>query len=135
MLFVFLRYTDLGKALRAVTDNKQGAKIVGIYLDRVYVVAFSMSTVIAGVAGVVLIPVLLVGPFSGMDFLTKAFVAVVIGGLGSIPGAIVGGLVIGCVESVASVFLSKSYGNAISCFIMILVLIFKPSGLFGKSEG
>jgi branched-chain amino acid transport system permease protein len=70
-------------------------------------------------------------PFSGLEFLSKAFAAVVIGGLGSIPGAIVGGLIIGIVECVAGVFFKASLGNALTFFIMILVLVFKPRGLFG----
>ena len=131
-LYGFLRYTETGKAIRATADNKRGARIVGIHVDRVYLIAFGLSIMVAGSAGAVMIPFFLVGPFSGMDFLVKAFSAVVIGGLGSIPGAIAGGLIIGLVESVSSVFLSASYGNAISCLIMILVLIFKPSGLFGE---
>ncbi len=132
LLFVFLKYTDLGKATRAAADNRDGAKIVGIFVDRVYWIAFGLSILIAGVAGAVMIPFYLVSPFTGMDFLGKAFAAVVIGGLGSIPGAIAGGLIIGVVESIAGVFFKASLGNALTFFIMILVLIFKPNGIFGE---
>ncbi len=131
-LFLFLRYTDFGKAMRAAADNREGAKVVGIYVDRVYLVAFGLSTVIAGIAGVIMIPFYLISPFTGMDLLSKAFSAVVIGGLGSIPGAIVGGLIIGVVESVAGVYFKASLGNALTFFLVIIVLIFKPSGLFGE---
>jgi branched-chain amino acid transport system permease protein len=132
LLFILLKFTVLGKAMRAAADNREGAKIVGIYVDRVYFIAFGVSILIAGIAGSVMIPFYLVSPFSGLDLLTKAFVAVIIGGLGSIPGAIVGGVVIGVVESVAGVYLKVSLGNALVFFIMILVLIIKPSGLFGE---
>ncbi|RPJ11083.1 MAG: branched-chain amino acid ABC transporter permease [Deltaproteobacteria bacterium] len=129
-LFLFLKYTNLGKSMRAAADNREGAKIVGIYVDRVYLIAFGLSFMIAGMTGAVMIPFYLMNPFTGMDFLGKAFAAVIIGGLGSIPGAIVGGLIIGVVESIAGVFLKASLGNALTFFIVILVLIFKPSGLF-----
>lgn len=130
-LFIFLKKTDLGKSMRAAADNREGAKIVGIYVDRVYLIAFGLSVLIAGVAGAVMIPFYMMNPFTGHDFLGKAFAAVVIGGLGSIPGAIVGGLIIGVVEAVAGVFFKASLGNALTFFIMILVLIFKPNGIFG----
>jgi len=132
LLFIFLKYTDFGVMIRAAADNKEGAKIVGIFVDRVYLIAFGLSTLIAGIAGAIIIPFYLISPFSGMDLLTKAFCAVVIGGLGSIPGAIIGGLIIGVVECVAGVFFKASLGNALTFFIMILVLIFKPNGLFGE---
>ena len=105
--------------------------IVGIYVERIYLIAFGLSIVVAGVAGAIMIPFYLISPFGGMEFLAKAFTAVVIGGLGSIPGAVVGGLIIGVVESISTVYLKASLGNALTFFIMILVLIFKPSGLFG----
>ena len=130
LLFIFLKYTDFGKAMRAAADDREGAKIVGISVDRVYLVAFGLSILIAGIAGAVMIPFYLISPFSGMDFLSKAFAAVVIGGLGSVPGAIVGGLIIGVVESVAGVYFKASLGNALTFFLVIIVLILKPSGLF-----
>jgi branched-chain amino acid transport system permease protein len=130
LLFIFLRYTDMGKSMRAAADNREGAMIVGIYVHRIYLIAFGVSVVVAGVAGAIMIPFYLMSPFSGFEFLAKAFGAVVIGGLGSIPGAIVGGLIIGVVESIATVYFKASLGNALTFFIMILVLIFKPSGLF-----
>lgn len=132
LLFVFLKYTDFGVMTRAAADNKEGAKIVGIFVDRVYLIAFGLSTLIAGIAGAIIVPFYLISPFSGMELLTKAFCAVVIGGLGSIPGAIIGGLIIGVVESVAGVFLKASLGNALTFLIIILVLVFKPNGLFGE---
>jgi branched-chain amino acid transport system permease protein len=131
-LFIFLKHTDLGKAMRAAADNREGAKIVGIFVDRVYMIAFGLSILIGGIAGAVMIPFYLISPFSGMDFLSKAFAAVVIGGLGSVPGAIVGGLIIGVVESVAGVYFKASLGNALTFFLVIIVLVFKPSGLFGE---
>lgn len=130
LLFIFMRATDTGKSMRAAADNRKGAMIVGIYVERVYLIAFGVSTLVAGIAGSIMIPFYLMSPLSGMDFLMKAFAAVIIGGLGSIPGAMVGGLIIGVVESVSTVFFKASLGNAFTCFIMILVLIFKPSGLF-----
>lgn len=132
LLFIFLKFTDFGVAIRAAADNKEGAKIVGIFVDRVYLIAFGLSTLIAGIAGAVIVPFYLLDPFSGMDIIIKAFCAVVIGGLGSIPGAIVGGLIIGVVECVSGVFLKASLGNSLSFFIMAVVLLVRPSGLFGE---
>jgi branched-chain amino acid transport system permease protein len=132
LLFLFLKYTDLGKSMRAAADNREGARIVGIHVERVYLIAFGLSVLIAGIAGAVIIPFYLISPFTGMDFLGKAFAAVIIGGLGSVPGAMIGGLIIGVVESIAGVYFKASLGNAVTFFIMILVLIFKPNGLFGE---
>ena len=132
LLFLFLKYTDLGKSMRAAADNHEGARIVGIHVERVYLIAFGLSVLIAGIAGAVIIPFYLISPFTGMDFLGKAFAAVIIGGLGSVPGAMIGGLIIGVVESIAGVYFKASLGNAVTFFIMILVLIFKPNGLFGE---
>jgi len=131
LLFIVMRSTDIGKSMRAAADNRKGALIVGIHVERVYMIAFGLSTVIAGIAGTTMIPFYLMSPASGMEFLTKAFAAVIIGGLGSIPGAVIGGLIIGIVESLAAVFFKASLGNSFTCLIMILVLIFKPNGLFG----
>jgi branched-chain amino acid transport system permease protein len=132
LLFLFLKYTDLGRSMRAAADNREGARIVGIHVERVYLIAFGLSILIAGIAGAVIVPFYLISPFTGMDFLGKAFAAVIIGGLGSVPGAMIGGLIIGVVESVAGVFFKASLGNALTFFIMILVLIFKPNGLLGE---
>ncbi|MCX5909708.1 MAG: branched-chain amino acid ABC transporter permease, partial [Deltaproteobacteria bacterium] len=132
LLFLFLKYTDMGRSMRAAADNREGARIVGIHVDRVYLIAFGVSILIAGIAGAVITPFYLISPFTGMDFLGKAFAAVIIGGLGSIPGAMIGGLIIGVAESLAGVFFKASLGNAVTFFIMILVLIFKPNGLFGE---
>jgi branched-chain amino acid transport system permease protein len=132
LLFLFLKYTDLGKSMRAAADNREGARIVGIHVERVYLIAFGLSVLVAGIAGAVIIPFYLISPFTGMDFLGKAFAAVIIGGLGSVPGAMIGGLIIGVVESIAGVYFKASLGNAVTFFIMILVLIFKPNGLLGE---
>jgi branched-chain amino acid transport system permease protein len=118
--------------MRAAADNREGARIVGIHVERVYLIAFGLSVIVAGIAGAVIIPFYLISPFTGMDFLGKAFAAVIIGGLGSVPGAMIGGLIIGVVESIAGVYFKASLGNAVTFFIMILVLIFKPNGLFGE---
>jgi len=132
LLFLFLKHTDLGKSMRAAADNREGARIVGIRVERVYLIAFGLSILISGIAGAVIVPFYLISPFTGMDFLGKAFAAVIIGGLGSVPGAMIGGLIIGVVESIAGVYFKASLGNALTFFIMILVLVFKPSGLFGE---
>jgi branched-chain amino acid transport system permease protein len=131
-LYIFMKYTDYGKSIRAAADNRRGASISGIFVDRVYILAFGLSTILAGIAGAVMIPFYLVSPFTGHELLGKAFAAVVIGGLGSISGAMVGGLIIGIVESVSSVYLTGSLGNALVFLIVIFVLVFKPSGLLGE---
>jgi branched-chain amino acid transport system permease protein len=134
VLALFLRRTTLGKALRAAANNREGAALVGIDVGRVYLVSFSLGTVAAALAGAVIVPFSLVSPFVGHEFMLKAFVIAVIGGLGSVGGALAGGLLIGLVEAMSSLWISASLGNAIVFAILILVLLYRPWGIFGQAR-
>ena len=134
VLALFLHRTALGKAIRASANNREGAALVGIDVGRVYLIAFSLGTAAAGLAGAVIMPFSLVSPFVGGEFILKAFVIAVLGGLGSVAGALVGGLLIGFVEALSSLYISASLGNAIVFAILIAVLLYRPWGIFGQAR-
>jgi branched-chain amino acid transport system permease protein len=134
VLALFLRHTSLGKAIRASANNREGAALVGIDVGRVYLIAFSLGTAAAALAGTVIMPFSLVSPFVGGEFILKAFVIAVLGGLGSVAGALVGGLLIGFVEALSSLYISASLGNAIVFAILIAVLLYRPWGIFGQAS-
>ena len=134
VLALFLHRTALGKAIRASANNREGAALVGIDVGRVYLIAFSLGTADAGLAGAVIMPFSLVSPFVGGEFILKAFVIAVLGGLGSVAGALVGGLLIGFVEALSSLYISASLGNAIVFAILIAVLLYRPWGIFGQAR-
>jgi branched-chain amino acid transport system permease protein len=134
VLALFLHRTSLGKAIRASANNREGAALVGIDVGRVYLIAFSLGTAAAALAGAVIMPFSLVSPFVGSEFILKAFVIAVLGGLGSVAGALVGGLLIGFVEALSSLYISASLGNAIVFAILIAVLLYRPWGIFGQAR-
>ncbi len=131
ILWLILDRTDIGKAIRAVAKEKLGASLVGIDVAHVYAVTFALGTACLAIAGGLLMPSFYVSPTTGAAFVLVAFTIVVLGGMGSIPGALIGGLLIGVVEAVSSLFLGDSLGQIGIFLIFILVLLFKPTGLFG----
>ncbi|OLN26962.1 High-affinity branched-chain amino acid transport system permease protein LivH [Desulfovibrio sp. DV] len=133
-LAIFMRKTKTGKALRATSLDREAANLMGINQYRVYNIAFGLGTAIAGIAGCVLIPFYYVYPSVGVVFDIRAFIIVVLGGLGSIPGAILGGLVIGLIESVFSQFMASTWTEAIIYAIFLIILFVKPSGFFGHKQ-
>jgi branched-chain amino acid transport system permease protein len=134
LLYYFLKNTDLGKAIRASSEEKEGALTVGINLKRIYYVAFGIGTACVGAAGTLTATFFYVNPHVGGIFVITAFVVVVLGGMGNIIGALVGGIIIGLAESVGAAFLPGQLKQFIIYFIFILVLLFKPEGLFGRSR-
>lgn len=134
LLYYFLKNTDLGKAIRASSEEKEGALTVGINLKRIYYVAFGIGTACVGAAGTLTATFFYVNPHVGGIFVITAFVIVVLGGMGNIIGALVGGIIIGLAESVGAAFLPGQLKQFIIYFIFILVLLFKPEGLFGRSR-
>ncbi len=134
ILYYFLKYTDLGKAIRASSEEKEGALTVGINLKKIYYVAFGIGTACVGAAGTLTATFFYVNPLVGGIFVITAFVVVVLGGMGNFIGAIVGGLIIGLAESVGAAFMPGQLKQFIIYFIFILVLLFKPKGLFGRSR-
>jgi branched-chain amino acid transport system permease protein len=134
VLALFLHRTSLGTAIRASANNREGAALVGIDVGRVYLISFSLGTAAAALAGAVIVPFSLVSPFVGHEFILKAFVIAVLGGLGSVAGALVGGLLIGFVEALSSLYVSASLGNATVFAILIAVLLYRPWGIFGQAR-
>lgn len=130
-LFTFFAYSPLGKQMRATQQNPAGARLVGINIGRVYVVTWAMSASIGAAAGVIAAPSVLLYPDMGVSFLLKGFAAAVLGGLESIPGAIVGGFLVGIIEMLVGGFVSTSFQGVSPFFIIMIVLFVKPDGLFG----
>ena len=131
LLWLVLARTDLGKAIRAVSREGLGAQLVGIDVPHVYAVTFGLGTACLAVAAALLMPSFYVNPRVGGAFVLVAFTIVVLGGMGSIPGALVGGLIVGLVESLTGLFLGDSVGQLGIYLIFILVLLVRPTGLFG----
>lgn len=128
----FLSRTDIGRAMRATSENKVIAESLGIRTELIYVTAFGLGTVFAGVAGLLLTPMFLPFPKIGSQFSTIAMSSMVLGGLGNIKGALVGGLIIGLVESASSTYISVNLSQAAINIVLMLVLAFRPYGLFGR---
>jgi branched-chain amino acid transport system permease protein len=131
-LWIFMQWTDTGKAIRAVAKEKLGAELAGIDVAHIHAVTFGLGTACVAIAACLLIPTYYVNPTAGDAFVLIAFTIVVLGGMGSILGALVGGLFVGVVESFSSMFLGQSLGQ-IGIFVMFIVmLLVRPSGLFGQ---
>jgi branched-chain amino acid transport system permease protein len=130
-LWLVLSRSDTGKSIRAVAKEKLGASLVGIDVAHVYAVTFGLGCACLAVAACLLMPTFYVNPRIGNAFVLVAFTVVVLGGMGSIPGALVGGLFIGVVESLSGLYLGESLGQIGIFLIFILVLLVRPTGLFG----
>ncbi len=131
VLWLIMGFTDTGKAIRAVAKEKLGAQLAGIDVAHVYAVTFGLGTACVAIAACLLIPNYYVNPSAGNAFVLVAFTIVVLGGMGSVPGALIGGLVIGVVESLSSLFFGESLGQMGIFLIFIAVLLVRPRGLFG----
>jgi branched-chain amino acid transport system permease protein len=134
VLWLMMRWTDTGKAIRAVAKEKFGAELVGIDVAHIYAVTFGLGTACVAIAACLLIPSYYVNPSAGNAFVLIAFTIVVLGGMGSVLGALVGGLIAGIVESLSGLYLGESLGQIGIFIIFILVLLFRPNGLFGESR-
>jgi branched-chain amino acid transport system permease protein len=132
LIWLVLSFTDTGKAIRAVAKEKLGAELAGIDVAHIYAVTFGLGTACLAVAACLLIPTYYVNPHVGNSFVLIAFTIVVLGGMGSVVGALIGGLFIGVVESLCGLYLGESLGQIGIFAIFILVLLLRPSGLFGE---
>jgi len=132
-LWLIMTLTDTGKAIRAVAKEKLGAELAGIDVTHIYAMTFGIGTACVAIAACLLIPTYYVNPSAGNAFVLIAFTIVVLGGMGSVPGALIGGLVIGVVESLGGFFFGESLGQAGIFLIFIAVLLIRPRGLFGAT--
>ncbi|MDH5540351.1 MAG: branched-chain amino acid ABC transporter permease [Rhizobacter sp.] len=131
LLMAIVSRTDLGRAIRAVAKEKQGARLMGIDVEHVYAMSFGIGLACLGAAACFLLPAYYVNPQVGGGFVLVAFTIVVLGGMGSFAGALLGGLLIGVVESIGGLMLGESLGQIGIFGLFILVLLFRPQGLFG----
>ena len=131
LLFALLRGTDTGRAIRAIAKEPLGGRLVGINVPHVFAVTFGISCACLAVAACLLIPTFYASPRVGNAFVLVAFTVVVLGGMGSVPGALIGALAVGVVESLGGLFLGDSLGQLGVYVLFILVLLFRPRGLFG----
>jgi branched-chain amino acid transport system permease protein len=130
-LYLFLQKTYLGKAMSAVAQDRDAAQLMGVDINKIYMLAFGLGIGLEGLAGALIMPIYATYPTVGFTFGLIAFVVVVLGGLGNMFGAFLGGLVIGLVESFSGFFISPELNTAIYFLIFVLVLIIRPSGLMG----
>ena len=131
VVFLFLQKTRMGRAIRATSLDREAASLMGINQYKIYNVAFGIGTATAGIAGVTLVPFYNIFPTVGVLFDIKGFIIVVLGGLGSIGGALLGGIIIGLIESIGPQFMTATWTEAIVYGLFLVVLFVKPSGLFG----
>lgn len=132
-LTMFINKTKMGKAMRAVSEDKEAAELMGISVNRTITITFAVGSALASVAGIFFGSTYgFVGPYSGSMPGIKAFVAAVFGGIGSIPGAMVGGILLGIIENLSKAYISTELSDAIVFAVLIIVLLFKPTGLLGK---
>ena len=131
-LSFFLDHTRTGRAIKAVSFDRDAAALSGIDINRIYALTFAIGAMMAGMAGSLIAVVYSFSPVTGESFTMKAFVIVVLGGLGSVPGAILGGVVLGVAENMASYLLDPGYRDAIGFGLLLLTLMFRSEGLLGK---
>jgi branched-chain amino acid transport system permease protein len=134
-LFLLLKKTFVGKALRATAENKKAALLMGVNVNRLYYLALGLGNACVGLAGGILVPMYAVFPTAGQYFVLTAFVVVVLGGMGSMGGALAGGLIIGVVEAFSGFYLAPALKEVVYFLVFLLILFLRPAGLMGKSAG
>jgi branched-chain amino acid transport system permease protein len=131
LLGLYIKKSNTGRAIRAVAKERMGARLVGIDVDRIFAISYGIGVATLGAAACLLMPIFYVSPYTGHVFVLVAFTVVVLGGMGSFLGAVVGGLIVGLTESFGGLFLGESLGQIGISLIFILILLFRPQGLFG----
>ena len=134
ILTIFFEKTIIGKAMSACADNRDAASLVGINVKQMIMLSFCLSGAIGAVAGIIITPISLMEYDRGAMLAVKGFGAVILGGLGSFPGAVLGGLILGIIESLGAGLISSGYKDAFALIALLVVLFFKPSGLLGSVE-
>jgi branched-chain amino acid transport system permease protein len=132
LLFAFFRFTLIGTAIRACADNYTGALVVGLNVNRLYALTFGIGAACVGAAGAMMTLIVDVTPMIGPTYTLLAFVIVITGGLGSMPGALLGGILIGLTEALAGLLFTPSAKSMFAFGILVLVLLFRPQGILGK---
>ena len=127
-----IKYTFLGKAIRATVQDGEAAKLMGIDVPKIFLITFAAGSALVGLAACVMLPLFSVFPTVGLNFVLIAFVIVVLGGMGSIEGALLGGFCVGVVQSVSSYYVAPAFGQLFFFLLFLLVMIFRPNGLFGR---
>jgi branched-chain amino acid transport system permease protein len=133
-LYWFLLRTDTGMAIRATAQDREAAKLMGINVKRMSLIAFGLGAAMAGTAGALIAPTYYIFPQVGATFTLKAFVITVLGGMGSVVGATLGGVLIGVAESIGGVYFGSGWKEVVVFVLFLLVLLFRPAGLLGKSR-
>lgn len=131
-LHFILKKTYLGKAIRATVQDGEAAELMGIPVPRIFMITFAAGSALVGLAACVMMPLFSVFPTVGLNFVLIAFVIVVLGGMGSIEGALLGGICIGIVQSLSSYYVAPAYGQMFFFILFLLVMIFRPAGLLGR---
>lgn len=132
VLCAFVAWTYTGKAIRATVQDRNAAQLMGINIDKVYLLTFGLGSALVGIAGALLAPAYPIFPTVGTNFALASFVIVVLGGMGSLTGALLGGLLIGLIETLSGFFIDPELKQAAYFAVFILVLVFRPTGLFGQ---
>ena len=132
-VMLFFRWTRLGKAMRAVSVNPEAARLMGIRVDRVYRWSWAISTGIGALAGLLVAPLIGINPEIG-QLILRGLLAAVIGGFTSIPGAIIGGLAVGLIETYSGVLIGSTFKNLVPFILLMVLLVFRPQGLFGAAD-
>jgi branched-chain amino acid transport system permease protein len=130
-LYAFLKFTRTGQAMRAAAQDADAAALQGVNIERVSMLGFGIGCALAGAAGALLAPLFAVSPTMGALPVVKAFIIIIVGGMGSLPGAVVGGLLIGAVEGVGTLFMSSAAVNMLGFLMVIAILLLRPRGLLG----
>jgi branched-chain amino acid transport system permease protein len=133
-IHLFIKKTRLGAAIEATSQNRDGAQLMGINTGLVGQATFGMGTALASVAAVLVAPILLISPVMGESVIAMAFVIIILGGMGSFVGAVIGGYIIGLLETMISTFVTSYYAEALIFGVLVAVLAVKPTGLFGKEH-
>jgi branched-chain amino acid transport system permease protein len=129
---LFLSKTELGNTIRAVGQNREAAAICGINVHHVYALTFGIGCAVTALGGCAILPFTPITPTMGLDLSIKAFIVVVLGGLGSIPGMLLAGVIIGLVESISSQFIATGFSSLLALAVFIIIIVLKPTGLMGK---
>ncbi|MGP1675724.1 MAG: branched-chain amino acid ABC transporter permease [Burkholderiales bacterium] len=132
VFYLFMRYTKVGLAMRAVVQDEEIASIHGVRPKLIHPLAFGIGAMLAGFAGALMAPIYTIYPYMGAQPMLKAFIVVILGGLGSVPGAVLGGIILGLTESVFATMISTTVATMVSFGIVVLILLVKPTGLLGR---